>query len=495
MHFNLSESSSNDELPQRLAVEPHGIEYIPEEERYSRPINVVWIMLGSFLTFPGIMLGWIPIALGLSWWAAFWAIIVGTCIGALLLAPMSLLSPQTGTNNPVNSSVQFGIHGRIVGSVLALIIAVLFGAVAVWTAGDAILAVLDRWLDISDTASLRVVIYSPLTLCVGLVAIYGHAVMSTVQKAFAWIATPLAIVGILVFWSDFNVSGGSSDPALGSFWATWVAGAIPAALAPVGYTLAIGDWTRYISPRKYSQGRLFSITLLGAIACLGGPMLWGAYTATTFIDPTANYVSSIISNSPAWYVVALLIFGLGSGVAQGTVNIYSTGLDMSSIFPRIDRIVATITVVTIAYIVVLAGAFAGSLLINLQLAVDFLTVGFVSFISVVIIGFWNHRGQYDAFALQSFSRNERGGRYWFSGGYNWRAIAAFCIGTTIGVLGLYNSWIDGPLAISGMPLGPVYALLVSGAMYVALLIAFPEPDIEYVSGGSRFRRGGKLVQY
>ena len=37
--------------------------------------------------------------------------VVGTAVGALLLAPMALLGPRTGTNNPVSSGAHFGVVG------------------------------------------------------------------------------------------------------------------------------------------------------------------------------------------------------------------------------------------------------------------------------------------------------------------------------------------------------------------------------------------------
>src|SRR5690606_33712591 len=121
-------------------IEIHGVNFIPEEHRHSRPANVAWIMLGSCVTFPIIVLGWVPVALGLSWWESFWAVLIGSIVGALLLAPMSLLSPKTGTNNPVGSSAHYGIIGRLVGSTLAILISILFTALAIWTGGDAMSA-------------------------------------------------------------------------------------------------------------------------------------------------------------------------------------------------------------------------------------------------------------------------------------------------------------------------------------------------------------------
>jgi purine-cytosine permease-like protein len=99
-------------------IEQYGIDFIPEEERKSSPRNLSSILFGGSLTFSIIVLGWFPISFGLSWWQAASAVVVGSAVGAALLAPTGLLGPRTGTNNPVSSGAFFGVAGRLIGSVL-----------------------------------------------------------------------------------------------------------------------------------------------------------------------------------------------------------------------------------------------------------------------------------------------------------------------------------------------------------------------------------------
>jgi len=476
-------------------IEAYGINFIAEEDRHSRPANIAWIMTGSCVTLPLIVVGWIPVALGLSWWASFWAVMLGALFGALLLAPMALLSPRTGTNNPMSSAAHFGVVGRIVGSFVGLLISVLFTALAVWTGGQGIATSLHRMFGLSDSDNVQLIWYTVLTIVVVLVAVYGHATMLYLQKYAAWICGAILVIGIAVYAPHFDADYSGGELALGSFWPTWFAGFIPAALVVVGYSLAIGDWARYISHEKHPDRRIVGATMIGGVFGMGLPVLWGAYTAVTFSDPAGDYVPSLVAEAPMWFVPFLFVLGLGSGTAQGTVNMYSTGLDMSSILPRISRVPGTVFVGVCSYVLVVVGAYNGEIIANLTAFLDFLTIGFVSFVSIVIVGFWNHRGMYDSDALQVVVRGQRGGRYWFHHGWNWRAVVAFVLATTVGILGLNNSWIHGPLVpvFGDISFGFIFSLVVGALSYLLFLWAFPESPSAYVSGGPRVGRRPKVA--
>lgn len=476
-------------------LEQHGIDHIPEAHRVSRPRNIFWIMAGSSVTYPLILPGWIPISLGLSWWESFWAIVVGMIVGSVLLMPMALLSPHTGTNNPVGSSAHFGAVGRIVGSAIGFAQAVLFAALAIWTGGDSIAATLHRLFGIADGTAIRIFWYTVLSVFVVTVAVFGHGMMLFLQRLAAPTAGGILILGVFVFMGRFDPSYTGTNYALDGFWPTWVAGGIPSALVVVGYGLAIGDWTRYISPKRFSNVQVARGTFAGGVIGMGVPALFGAYVATMFADPAGNFVNELVAISPMWFVYCLLYLGLATGSAQGTVNMYSTGLDISSMIPRISRVPGTLFVGAAAYILVLFGTFFGDIVANLTVSLDLMIIPFVSFVTVVAVGFWNHRGQYDNHALQSFVRGEQGGRYWFSGGWNYRALAAFLLASVIGLCAVNTAWYVGFLVpyLGGLGVGFMLSVIVGAGTYVLLLWTFPEDLAVYACGEPRIRRSTSSV--
>nr|GAT43907.1 predicted protein [Mycena chlorophos]GAT43908.1 predicted protein [Mycena chlorophos] len=71
-----------------------------------------------------------------------------------------------------------------------------------------------------------------------------------------------------------------------------------------------------------------------------------------------------------------------------------------------------------------------------------------------------------------------GSTYWFFGGFNWRAIFAWCVGTALTIPGIaagYNPGAVNQAAVNLYSLGWLLSVFSSGAIYLALSYAFPVP--------------------
>ena len=84
--------------------------------------------------------------------------------------------------------------------------------------------------------------------------------------------------------------------------------------------------------------------------------------------------------------------------------------------------------------------------------------------------------RYDADDLQVFNRGERGGRYWFTGGWNLRAAGAWAAGSAFGLLAVDTQLYTGPLAglADGVDLSLAGSGAIAAAVYVAALKLWPE---------------------
>ena len=89
--------------PSATQIERFGIEVIPDAHRNATIFDYARICWGSANSLSTAVLGAFTIMLGLSFYQAVAATLAGVLLGSLVLAPMAIFGPVTGTNNPVSS--------------------------------------------------------------------------------------------------------------------------------------------------------------------------------------------------------------------------------------------------------------------------------------------------------------------------------------------------------------------------------------------------------
>lgn len=457
-------------------VETHGVDFIPEPDRRSRPANLASVLLGQGLTFAVIVIGWLPIAYGLGWWSALSSIVVGVVVGSVIVAPISLVGPRTGTNGPVSSGAYFGVVGRVIGTLLSIFVAVGFAAIAVWTSGQAVLEGAHDLVGVSTSDGAYAVVYALISLTTIVVAVFGHASVVAVQKFMIPTVGVLLVVGIVVFAPRFDAGYGGGTYLLGSFGATWTLAMVTAASLPVSLAPFVNDYTRYM-PRRTSGAALMGATIGGTVVGVGLPLVFGAFTATTFAAPAGPYIQGLVSAAPGWYVVPIVLVGLLGGCGQAAFALYGTGLDFSSLVPRLKRVPATITLSMIAVALVYLGSFVWDATDTVSAFITIFTIFLMPWTMIVIVGHVSRRGYYRPDDLQVFNRGERGGAYWFSRGINARALAAYLPAVVIGVLFTNTSLVVGPWAnaAGGVDLSFVSSGVVAAVLYALLILIVPEP--------------------
>ncbi len=464
-------------------IEQYGIEYIPEDERRSHPKNLFTILFGGSLTFSLIIIGWFPIAFGLSFWQAASAVVVGSAVGACLLAPMGLMGPRSGTNNPVSSGAYFGVAGRLIGSFLEATASLAFAALSIWTGGDALAGALQAFFDIEDSSVPRLFAYAVLSVIVTFVSILGHANMVAAQRFMIPTAGLAMLVGLVVYGRDFDPSySGSGEYVFGTVGATWLVSAVICGSTVASYGAYAGDWTRHISHKMHGDRAVLKAMFLGGLFGMGGPFMWGTFTsAAIFSSGTADgdtpYVLGLVDAAPLWYVPALIYLGLASGTAQAVINTYGTGLDMSAIIPRLSRVQATVLACVMATFLVYLGHFNSAIIDGVVVFLTLLASFSIPWIIMVAIGHFRRRGFYDPDALQVFNRGQRGGIYWFTHGFNVPAMAVWTLSTSIGLLFASNAWFVGPgaRALDDLDLSFLVAGLTAVVLYTLSLRLFPDP--------------------
>lgn len=472
--------------PSATTVESRGVDTVPVGERNYRPWHVFTVLYGSNLTYSVIIFGSFPILFGLSWWASVASILCGCLIGSLLLAPMSLFGPRTGTNNAVSSGAHFGVAGRFIGTCLALFSALGFIAITIWTSGDALAAGFGRMMGITPGPLHQAACYALIAIVVIVVAVRGFHLLVRIQERLMMpLMSAVLLLGLLAFGEGFDAGYAGGEYALGDFWRTWISSMLINASVVLSYGVFVGDWTRYIDPQRHSCPSIMACTFFGGVLGMGGPMLWGAFVCISFAGEAANFIPALISHSPSWYVAGLVLLGLVAGIAQATVGLYGTGLDTSSLIPRLNRQQATLGIAMVAVALVYLGVFAWSAVSVVNAFLVLLLVITAPWILIMTIGYAQRRGHYHCDDLQVFTRAQTGGRYWYVRGINWRATGAWLAAALLGLAfcaapPLYT----GPWAhlAGGLDLSFVVAFVCGGLLFYLSLLLYPEPA--YVFGPS-----------
>ncbi|MER5518124.1 cytosine permease [Streptomyces sp. NPDC002763] len=460
-----------------MPIEQRGVDTIPDEERTSGPKDLVSILLGSNLCLGVIIFGWLPPSFGLGWWASVSAVVAGTLVGTVFTAPLALVSLRTGTNLSTSSGAQFGVRGRLVGSVVGLLLALGYTALTVWIGGDVMVSVLGRLFGLPADGVSYAVVYAVLAAATVAGAVYGYRVLLAMSKVLAIGMTALLVLGIFAYAPHFTTSPlpDAGGYLLGGFWPTWCLAAVAAGLSgPVAFITLLGDYTRYISPARHSSRRVLHATWLGLILGLLVPQLFGTFTAYAARAAT-EYAGPLVSASPAWYLVPLLLSASAGSVGNAGLMLYSMGLDLDAILPRASRARATYTVAIVATACVFVGHYAWNAQSAMTSFVLLLTAIGTPWAVITLIGFVRCRGRYDADALQVFNRRSHGGIYWYRAGWNIRAAVSWTLGAGVGLLAVSLPSYEGPLLslTGGVDCSFLLSGLTGGLVYLALTARRP----------------------
>ncbi|QCX79339.1 Permease for cytosine/purines, uracil, thiamine, allantoin [Streptomyces sp. YIM 121038] len=458
-----------------MPIEQRGVDTVPEEERTSGPRDVATILLGSNLCLGVVVFGWLPVSFGLTWWQSVTAVVAGTLVGTALTAPLALVSLRTGTNLSTSSGAQFGVRGRLVGSVVGLLLSLGYTALTLWIGGDVLVGTLHRLCGLPTGGLTYTVVYALLAAATVGGAVYGYQVLLRLSRVLAVGMTALLALGVAAYAPDFTTAAvpGAGGYALGSLWPTWTLALVAAGLSgPIAFITLLGDYTRYVSPARHSSGAVLRATCLGLVAGLLVPQLFGTFTAYA-ARAALDYAGPLVAAAPGWYLVPLPLAASAGSVGNAGLMLYSMGLDLDAIVPRASRARATCAVAAVATGCVFAGHFAWAAQDAMTSFVLLLTAVGTPWAVITLIGFARCRGVYDPEALQVFNRRARGGSYWFRGGWHPGATAAWALGAAVGLLSVSLPSYEGPLlALTG---GVDVSFLLSGVVGGAAYALCPGP--------------------
>ncbi len=433
--------NNNPELTEALSESPlWNADLAPTtpEQRTWSTWNIAALWIGMSVVITTYMLGGGFIAQGMTWWQAMLTILLGNCI---VLIPMVLnahAGTKYGISFPVLLRASFGTLGANIPALLRAIVACGWFGIQTWIGGTAIDALLTAlW---SGWASVDMVIAgNPLHTWLSFFLFWGIQVfiilkgIEGIKRLESW-AAPLLLLGglVLLVWAS-NAAGGLGNVLAGSvalqtqqasFWAIF-----PAALtASVGYwatlSLNIPDFTRYAkSQRSQMLGQALGLPFtMTAFAFIGV-----AVTSATVIiygEAIADPVQLIQRFDNRLVILfAMVVIFIAQLTTNMAANVVSPSNDFSNLNPKRISYVTGGLITAVIGIVMMPwqlmssmGAYIFTWLIGYS--------GLMGAIGgILICDYWLIRKR----RIELTELYKTDGIYFYSNGFNWRAIAALAI--------------------------------------------------------------------
>src|SRR4051794_3139562 len=300
-----------------IAVEPGGIEMIPEGDRHGRPRDLFFTWMSPNLEFATVYIGVLPIAVfGGSFWLTALGVVLGTALGALTHGILSSWGPRFGVPQMVQARGAFGFLGGILPSGLNAFTASVGWFIVNSVSGAFALSALTH---MSFDLAYIIVVLAQVA-----VAFVGHNFVHAFERwVFPYLALVFAIATIVTltkahFGSGFNdhapvAAGGSS--------AAFILALVIAFSYAIGWNPYASDYTRYF-PRTVSRLKVGLAAGAGIFVSCAVLEIAGAASATlggANPNPTTNFTDPL-----GTFLGDAVLIGVTIGaVSANVLNIYS----------------------------------------------------------------------------------------------------------------------------------------------------------------------------
>lgn len=420
-----------------------------------KDIAVLWISMSACI--PTYMLAAGLIGQGMNWWQAVLTIFLGNVI---VLIPM-VLNAHAGTKYgipfPVYCRASFGIRGANIPALLRALVACGWFGIQTWIGGAAIYAILEvfipSWKSLTPIQHLginaaQLVCFLFFWLINMLVIWKGIESIRVLLNIKAPLLIGLGL--ILLAWAYFSAGGfgdmlsrpsqfAPGQPKAGHFWSYFFLALTGNVSFWATLALNIPDFSRYArSQRDQVVGQAVGLpTTMGLYSFIGV-----AVTSAAFIiykdlpddqkaklwDPT--FLLTLFKN-PVVLVVAMFALCVATLATNIAANVVSPANDFAHLWPqrisfRIGGLITGIIGIFIQPWRILenASVYIDKWLVGYSLLLG--AVGGVLIADYIVV----RRTKLDQAGLY-----EKVGPYWYSAGFNWRAIIALALGIVVCVPG------------------------------------------------------------
>jgi nucleobase:cation symporter-1, NCS1 family len=306
------------------AIEPGGIEYIPDSERHGTPIQLFWTWMSPNMEFATVYVGVLPIALfGGAFWPTVLGVTLGSLMGSITHALLSTMGPRFGVPQMVEGRAAFGFLGNILPAGLSWLTASFGWFLVNSVSGTFALVTLTSILNNHHAVLSFEVAFVIVVIAQVLVAFIGHNMIHSFERIifpYLTIVFGLATVIILV-QAHPGIGFNSKVPVpFGGPSAAFILAVFISFGYAIGWNPFASDYSRYL-PKNSNPRQVALAAGLGVFVSCTVLEIAGAAAATfsTGSNPTEQF-----TNPLPFILQVLVLLGIAIGaVAANVLNIYS----------------------------------------------------------------------------------------------------------------------------------------------------------------------------
>ena len=389
-----------------------------DRERTLGQADLALIWFGAAIAITEIWAGGQGVLTGLGLGLGLTAIVLGRVIGNGLMGAMARIGALTALPGMVLTRPAFGIRGSYLPALFNIL--QLIG----WTGFMLFVGFtyLDRLAEFTglpvyeDAPYMKYVWVGLLTLLCILWAAGGKRWWQLTQRVSGVLLFLLTVAMTVIVLQDYSLAELFARPAAGG---SLLGGADFAVAMSVSWLPLVADYSRYCKkPRAAFNGTFWGYFIGGTWMYAVG-LLVALATGTT--DPDHMVIQVMGGQGAAWALTAIVLVLL-STVTTTFLDIFSAVVSTQNIAPRLPEKAGN----------VIAGLLGMGVALGLSMEMYtpfLLAIGaiFLPAFTVVLVDFHFLARQ----RISTGQINERGGKYWYTAGFNWRAILAWAVGFVV----------------------------------------------------------------
>jgi purine-cytosine permease-like protein len=152
-------------------------------------------------------------------------------------------------------------------------------------------------------------------------------------------------------------------------------------------------------------------------------------------------------------------------VANNAMTAYSSGLVLQTIGVKLKRSITVIADGIFGVILTLTAVLVWDFIDAMNTLLQLIVVTVAPLISLYLADMWLRRNKYDGPALEAAAK---GGKYWYTNGYNVAGIVAFLAGFTAAILTVYTTFYEGPILgiLGGLDISFEVGITIPAIIYI-----------------------------